>query len=265
MGVQVEQGAEGTIRAAERRGGKRSWWRGVALGKGKGGDEWEGKGVGWKMARRDRKRKARAAKRPEEGRNAERAKRRKLAREEKAATTRTDDRMDEGATTTPTDEMGTSDHGRSLPSLDIGGSPGTPAFQSSPIPSASGVQPRLKKNQKRSKSFVFQRDPGTNKTFVIRHEGLAVQMPALQELFRPVPRKHEEEKEAADKGRGGGRRVGFHQDPISPALRDQQEKKAIESRAAIERQRRDAELDALCPPRALPPPVKDVRVTDAGG
>ena len=235
------------------------------MGKGKGGDEWEGKGVGWKMARRDRKRKARAAKRPEEGRNAERAKRRKLAREEKAATTRTDDRMDEGATTTPTDEMGTSDHGRSLPSLDIGGSPGTPAFQSSPIPSASGVQPRLKKNQKRSKSFVFQRDPGTNKTFVIRHEGLAVQMPALQELFRPVPRKHEEEKEAADKGRGGGRRVGFHQDPISPALRDQQEKKAIESRAAIERQRRDAELDALCPPRALPPPVKDVRVTDAGG
>merc|ERR1712015_295336 len=35
--------------------------------------------------------------------------------------------------------------------------------------------------------------------------------------------------------------------------------------AAIARQRQDAELDALCPPRALSPRVKDIRVTDAGG
>ena len=57
VGVQVEQGAEGTIRAAERRGGKATWWRGIALGKGRGGDEWEGKKVAFKEARKERKKK----------------------------------------------------------------------------------------------------------------------------------------------------------------------------------------------------------------
>ena len=190
-----------------------------------------------------------------------RAKRRRMAQGAKAARTRTDDRADVGATTTPTNERGTLDYGRSLPSLDVGGSPGAPAFQSSPIPSTSGVQPRLK----RSKTFVFQREAGINKTFILRHDGRAVQMPALPDLFRPAPKEREERKEAADRGRGGDKRVEFYQDPTTPALRNKQNEKAAESRAVVARQRHDAELDALCPPRALSPRVKDVRVTDAGG
>ena len=266
VGVQVEQGAEGTIRAAERRGGKATWWRGIALGKGRGGDEWEGKKVAFKEARKERKKKW-AALRKEMGEglsHPKRANRRRRALEAKAARTRTDDGGREGTTTTPTNERGTSDHGRSLPSMDVGGSPGAPAFQSSPIPSASGVQPTLK----RTKSFVLQRESGVGKTFLVRHGGRAAHsstMPALLDLFHHVPKEREEKKEAADGGRGGEKRVVFHQDPTSPALREKQNQKAAESRAAIERQRQDAELDALCPPRALSPRVKDVRVTDAGG
>ena len=238
------------------------------MGKGRGGEEWEGKGVAFKAARKDRKRKAAAMKKGEGASHPGRAKRRRMAQEAKAARTRTDDRADVGATTTPTNERGTSYYGRSLPSLDVGGSPGAPAFQSSPIPLTSVVRPRLKKNQKLSKTFVFQREnlaAGTNKTFIIRHGGRPVTVPPLQKLFRPKPKEHGGRKEATDKGRGEDRRVGFKRDSTLPAPRDQQEKKAVESKAAAERQKRRAELDALCPPRALSPLARDVRVTDAGG
>ena len=53
-------------------------------------------------------------------------------------------------------------------------------------------------------------------------------------------------KEATDKRRGGDRRVGFKRDSIPPAPRDQQEKKAAESRAAAVR---PPTLDATIAPR----------------
>ena len=217
----------------------------MALGKGKGGDEWEGKGVAWRAARKDRKRKAREAKKAEVGGNAARAKRRRLAREAKAAETRTDDKMDEGTTTTPTDEVGTSNDGRSLPSLNIGGSPGAPVFQSSPIPSTSGVPPRLKK----SKSFVFRREEGMDKTFIHRHHGVGISLPAPyppyfveQTPAQPVaPKRYEERKGAAAKERGG-KRVNFYQDPNTPARKNLQDRVAAESRAALEQQRKESLL-----------------------
>ena len=260
-GTQVETGAEGTIRAAERAGGRAMWWRGVPLGKGEGEGGWEGKGVAWRKARSMRKRKA------AEGANARRAKQRKLAREAKAAETRTDDGDDAGVTTTSTGREGTANDEQSLPSSNVGASPGTPAFQSSPIPTTSNVRPRkywLKTSS--NKTFVLRRDEGIDLTFIHRpNDPNQVATRMMEVAPNPSKSKNERKKKEADRGRGGIRRVDFYQDPVTPALQDEQNKKAAESRAAIARQRQQQELDALCPPRALPPQVKDVRVTDAGG
>ena len=169
-GTQVEKGAKGTIRAAERAGGKASWWRGVALGKGKGEGGWEGKGVAWRKARRERKRKAKAA----EGANARRAKKRRLAQEEKATETRTDNRGDDGVTTTPTAREGTTlGNVQSLPSSNVGVTPGTPAFQSTPIPPSSDVQPR-KAWLSSKKNFVLRREEGIDLTFIHRHDDVDI-------------------------------------------------------------------------------------------
>ena len=177
-----------------------------------------------------------------------------MAREAKAAETRTDDGLDEGTTTTPTDEVVTANDGRSLPSLNVDGSPGAPDFQSSPIPSTSRVPPRLKK----TKSFVLRRKEGVDLTFIHRHHGVGIYLPGplppYAETTPAQPTAPKNDESAAESGRGGRKRVEFYQDPITPALQKQQIKEAAESRAAIERQRKDAELDALCPPRALSPP-----------
>ena len=201
-GTQVEKGAEGTIRAAERAGGKATWWRGVALGKGTGEGGWEGKGVAWKKARRERKRKAKAA----EGANARRAKRRRLAREEKAAETRTDDRGDAGVTTTPTAREGTiPNNGQSLPSSNVGVTPGTPAIQPTPIPPSSGVRPRkiwLKTSSK--KNFVLRREEGIDLTFIHRHDDADIPLPpSLETSPNPSTSRSERKEKAADRGRGG--------------------------------------------------------------
>ena len=263
VAVQVEVEGRNSIRAAERAGGRAMWWRGVALGKGVGGEEgWEGKNVGIK-SRRARKRRAEKA--TKEGQNARRAKKRRLANEEKAAKTRTDEGKTGGLpTTTPTDREGTAENRQSLPSLDVGESLGAPAFQSSPIPSTSGVQPRLKK----LKSFVFRREEGIDLTFIHRHHGVGITLPAPVEPTpaRPAPKKnYEGQKGAAAKERGGSKSVNFYQDPNTPARKREQDRIAAESRAAINRQSENMERDRLFPPRALSPRVKDVRVTDAGG
>ena len=233
------------------------------MGKGVGGEEgWEGKNVRIK-SRRARKRRAEKA--TKEGQNARRAKKRRLANEEKAAKTRTDEGKTGGLpTTTPTDREGTAENRQSLPSLDVGESLGAPAFQSSPIPSTSGVQPRLKK----LKSFVFRREEGIDLTFIHRHHGVGITLPAPVEPTpaRPAPKKnYEGQKGAAAKERGGSKSVNFYQDPNTPARKREQDRIAAESRAAINRQSENMERDRLFPPRALSPRVKDVRVTDAGG
>ena len=135
-----------------------------------------------------------------------RAKKRKAAREAKAAETRTDDGGDAGVTTSPTRREGTtSTNRRGLPSSNVGGSPGTPAFHSSPIPSTSDVRPRklwLKTSNK--KSFVLRREEGIDLTFIHRHDDADIPLPpSMETSLNPSTSRSERKEKVADRGRGG--------------------------------------------------------------